>query len=216
VHTRRQQIVRLDRGAAHGELPARARSALRRALRSALRQADGLLLADYGYGAASPEVMAELAATHARRKRIVTVDSRGRVVRFRGVTACTPNQEELEQALGLPPLDDDGVAAAGRRLLRRCGNRAVLVTRGAKGMVLFERGRPALTVPAYGSDEVADVTGAGDTVIAVFTLALITGAEFADAARLANYAAGLVVTKVGTATVTRRELVAAIREDLTP
>jgi rfaE bifunctional protein kinase chain/domain len=216
VHTRRQQIVRLDRGAAHGELPVRARAALRRALRSALRQADGLLLADYGYGAASPELVAELAAAQTRRKRIVTVDSRGRVVRFRGVTACTPNQEELEDALGLPPLDDDEVAAAGRRLLRRCGNGAVLVTRGAKGMVLFERGRPALIIPAYGSDEVADVTGAGDTVIAVFTLALITGAEFSAAARLANYAAGLVVTKAGTATVTRRELVAAIREDPTP
>jgi rfaE bifunctional protein kinase chain/domain len=216
VHTRRQQIVRLDRGAAHGELPARARAALRRALRAALRQADGLLVADYGYGSASPGVLGDLAAARARRGQVVAVDSRGRVTRFRGFTACTPNQEELEQALGLPPLADDEVDAAGRKLLRRCGNRAVLVTRGAKGMVLFERGRAALHIPAFGSDEVADVTGAGDTVIAVFTLALIAGAGFADAARLANYAAGLVVTRVGTATVGRKELIAAIREDLTP
>jgi rfaE bifunctional protein kinase chain/domain len=216
VHTRRQQIVRLDRGSPHGELPSRARSALRRELRAALREADGLLVADYGYGSAAPEVAAELAAAQARRGQVVTVDSRGRVTQFRGVTACTPNQEELEQALGVPPLDDDAVVDAGRKLLRRCGSRAALVTRGSKGMVLFERGRPALTVPAYGSDEVADVTGAGDTVIAVFTLALIAGAEMVDAARLANYAAGIVVTKAGTATVSRRELIEAIREDLSP
>ena len=81
-------------------------------------------------------------------------------------------------------------------------------------MVLFERGRPPVEIPAYGTDEVADVTGAGDTVIAVFTLALITGASAEDAARISNYAAGIVVTKSGTATVSRTELIGAIREDL--
>jgi bifunctional ADP-heptose synthase (sugar kinase/adenylyltransferase) len=81
-------------------------------------------------------------------------------------------------------------------------------------MALFERGRPPLEIPAYGTDEVADVTGAGDTVIAVFTLALIAGATAEEAARIANYAAGIVVTKSGTATVTRTELIRAIREDL--
>jgi rfaE bifunctional protein kinase chain/domain len=215
VHTRRQQIVRIDRGASHGELPARTRAALRRALRDALRDADGLLVADYGYGSASPQVLADIAARHARRGRTVTVDSRARVASYRGVTACTPNQEELEQALALPELRDADVAAAGRKLLRHTGNGAVLVTRGARGMVLYERRRPPLAIPAYGSDEVADVTGAGDTVIAVFTLALIAGASLPDAARVANYAAGLVVTKSGTATVNRTELIHAIREDLT-
>jgi bifunctional ADP-heptose synthase (sugar kinase/adenylyltransferase) len=99
-------------------------------------------------------------------------------------------------------------------LLRRTGNRAVLVTRGAKGMVLVRPRVPPLTIPAYGTDEVADVTGAGDTVISVFTLALLAGADYADAARLANYAAGIVVTKAGTATTSRVELTRAIREDL--
>jgi rfaE bifunctional protein kinase chain/domain len=144
----------------------------------------------------------------------VLVDSRARVGDFRGVTGCTPNQEELERALGLGPLEDDrALVAAGTRLLKRSGNRAVLVTRGSRGMCLFERGRPALAIAAHGSDEVADVTGAGDTVIAVFTLALIAGASFADAARLANCAAGVVVMKMGTATLTRSELLAALRED---
>jgi rfaE bifunctional protein kinase chain/domain len=130
---------------------------------------------------------------------------------------CTPNQEELERALGLAPLvDRQAVERAGRRLLRRTGDRAVLVTRGARGMCLFERGRVPVHIPAYGSDEVADVTGAGDTVIAVFTLALLAGADYIDAARLSNYAAGLVVMKAGTATVVADELIAAIREDLGP
>jgi len=180
-----------------------------------MSQAEGLLVADYGYGAASPEVVADLLPRLVREGKVVTVDSRSRVERFRGVTACTPNQEELERTLGLEPLADDEVSAAGRRLLRRSGNRSVLVTRGAKGMVLFERGRPPVDIPAWGSDEVADVTGAGDTVIATFTLALLSGASSADAARIANYAAGVVVSKSGTATTSVEELSRAIREDLT-
>jgi rfaE bifunctional protein kinase chain/domain len=136
-------------------------------------------------------------------------------VEFTGLTACTPNQEEVEQALGLGPLDGDAaVLAAGRALLRKTGGNAVVVTRGAQGMTLVLRGGDPVHVPPFGSDEVADVTGAGDTVIATFTLALIAGATLLDAARLANYAAGLVVRKVGTATIDASELTAAIREDL--
>jgi len=212
VHTRRQQVVRLDRNPARAELSARTRASLRRALRSALREAEGLLVADYGYGAASPEMLSAVSAQVKRRGLTVAVDSRSRVAQFRGVTACTPNQEELEQALGLGPLDDGAVEAAGRKLLRKCGSGALLVTRGAKGMLLLPRGGRSLTIPAYGSDEVADVTGAGDTVTAVFTLALIAGAGPDDAALLANYAAGLVVAKAGTATISRQELIRAVRE----
>jgi rfaE bifunctional protein kinase chain/domain len=213
VHTRRQQIVRLDSGTSPGELSARIRNALRRSLRQSLRNAEGLLLADYGYGSATPENLDSASSLLKRSGMPVTVDSRGRVAAFGRVTACTPNQEELERSLGLEVLDDGDVAAAGRKLLRKTGNRAVLVTRGAKGMMLLERGRRPLEIPAYGSGEVADVTGAGDTVIAVFTLALIAGAEFPEAARLSNYAAGLVVAKAGTATVGQQELIEAIRED---
>jgi rfaE bifunctional protein kinase chain/domain len=214
VHTRRQQIVRLDRNPARADLPARTLASLRRALRSALREAEGLLVADYGYGTASPEMLSAVSAQLKRRRLPVTVDSRSRATQFRGVTAYTPNQEELEQALGLGPLEDGAVEAAGRKLLRKCGCEALLVTRGAKGMLLLPRGGRSITIPAYGSDEVADVTGAGDTVTAVFTLALIAGAGLADAALLANYAAGLVVAKAGTATISRQELIRAVREDL--
>ena len=211
VHTRRQQIVRVDRGGTDGALARDVRAGLRARLRTLVSRMDGLLVADYGYGAATPEL---LAGSRLPRGLPVLVDSRSRVAEFRGATACTPNQEELERALGLPPLAKPAdVEAAGRKLLRRTGGQAVLVTRGASGMCLFERGRPPLHVRAFGSDEVADVTGAGDTVIATFTLALLAGADFADAARLANYAAGLVVMKAGTATVGPDEVVAAVRED---
>jgi rfaE bifunctional protein kinase chain/domain len=143
----------------------------------------------------------------------MTVDSRRRVDAFKKATACTPNQEEVERALGLPALRGArGVAAAGEALLRRTGNHAVLMTRGAAGMVLFERRRAPVPIPAFGAGEVADVTGAGDTVIATFTLARIAGAGFAEAAVLANVAAGLVVMKYGTAVVSPRELLEAIRK----
>lgn len=216
VHTRRQQIVRVDRGSrTDGDLPRHLQSGLTRALRAALQRADGLLVADYGSGVATPERVEGLAPLLLKRSLPLLVDSRSRVAAYRGATACTPNQEELERALDLdPPLDEAAVEAAGRKLLRRTGDRAVLVTRGARGMSLFERGRPPLHLAAFGSDEVADVTGAGDTVIATFTLALLAGARVAEAARLSNYAAGLVVMKAGTATVVSQELIDAIREDL--
>ena len=211
IHTRRQQIVRVDRGQRHGDLPPGVARGIAARLRRSLRGAEGVLVADYGYGAAPPSVL-RAAIGGQRLPFPVTVDSRGRVASFRGVTACTPNQEELEGSAGDRPFRSErAVDAAGRSLLRRTRNRGVLVTRGAKGMALFERGRDRIAVPAFGSGEVADVTGAGDTVIAVFTLALAAGASLEESARLANVAAGLVVMKYGTATITRRELLSAIR-----
>jgi D-glycero-beta-D-manno-heptose-7-phosphate kinase len=210
VHTRRQQIVRVDRGARHGELSRAMTLRLAARLARALRGVDGLLVADYGYGAATPALVRS--ARQRLAGRIVTVDSRGRVAAFRRVAGCTPNQEELENAVGLSGAPNDrGVAAAGRELLETTGNGTVLVTRGAKGMVLFRQGAPPLAIPPFGSGEVADVTGAGDTVIATYTLALLAGGSPEDAAVLANTAAGIVVMKYGTATVSPTELTAALR-----
>jgi rfaE bifunctional protein kinase chain/domain len=211
VHTRRQQIVRVDRGARRGSQPAPVIGRLAARLRRALRGAEGLLVADYGYGSATPAVVADAPLPAAGRT--VTVDSRERVGAFKRVTACTPNHEEVERALKLPSIRGPrALGTAGTALLRRTGNEAVLMTRGAEGMVLFERRRNPISIPAFGAGEVADVTGAGDTVIATFTLARIAGAEFLDAAILANVAAGLAVMKYGTAVVTPRELVEAIRK----
>jgi rfaE bifunctional protein kinase chain/domain len=154
-------------------------------------------------------------ARAARGGRVpILLDSRHDTLSYRGLTACTPNESEVEHLLGVD-IDDDlaVVERAGRTVLKRTGMEAVLVTRGSRGMALFETGRPTRHIPIFGSDEVADVTGAGDTVIATITLALAAGASFYEAARLANYAGGLVVMKRGTATVSPSELAGAIRRD---
>ncbi len=131
---------------------------------------------------------------------------------FTGVTACTPNEPELESLMNVRIGDDRAVLErAARALLRRLQTRAVLVTRGSRGMALFEPGRPTDHIPIVGSDQIADVTGAGDTVIATFALAVAAGATFREAARLANHAGGLVVMKRGTASVSAHELAAAVR-----
>lgn len=212
VHTRRQQVVRIDRGERRADLPKALRREIRAHLDRAAAEAEGLIVADYGYGCARPE---RLSPALWRSGKPVFVDSRSRILDYRGVTAATPNQEEVEGALAAGgPASTEELPAVGRELLRRTENDAVLMTRGAQGMCLFERGRRARAIPAFGADEVADVTGAGDTVIAVFALACLAGGTFHDAARLANYAAGLVVLKMGTATVSREELRRAVEEDL--
>jgi bifunctional ADP-heptose synthase (sugar kinase/adenylyltransferase) len=141
----------------------------------------------------------------------ILIDSRYDLLKYRGMTACTPNESEVEQALGIRIGDNARtLERAGRELLRRTRSEAVLITRGSRGMALFQAAQPTVHIPIFGSDQIADVTGAGDTVIATMTLALSAGASFEDAARLANRAGGLVVMKRGTATVSASELRYAI------
>ena len=144
----------------------------------------------------------------------ILVDSRYRLLSYSGLTACTPNESEVEQALGVRINDDTRLLErAGRQILEQTKMQAVLITRGSRGMALFVPGEPAVHIPIFGSDEIADVTGAGDTVMATMTLALAAGATFELAARLANYAGGLVVMKRGTATVSAAELRDAVTRD---
>jgi rfaE bifunctional protein kinase chain/domain len=210
-HSSKQQIVRIDRAE---PLPgrSRARAAVLQALRSYQGEAHGVLVSDYGFGLVTPVVVKAALAFAKRRGIPATVDSRYGLMRFKGMTAVTPNEPEVEAALGVSiGHDRNRLEGAGKLLLRRLGCQAVLITRGGDGMALFERGRPPLHIPIYGSDEVSDVTGAGDTVIATFTLALAAGATPSEASRLANYAGGIVVMKHATATVSRDELLAAVR-----
>ena len=169
--------------------------ALAKKIAPALDGCDAVLLSDYGSGLVTPALADTIRRAVVRRTRRrpvpVLVDSRYRLADFRGLTACTPNESEVEQVLGLRIDDDpDTLERAGRLLLGRTGMQAVLVTRGSRGMALFQRRQATIHVPIFGSDEVTDVTGAGDTVIATFGLALAAGASFYEAARLANYAAG--------------------------
>ena len=150
-----------------------------------------------------------------RQRRPVLVDSRYALLKYRRMTLCTPNESEVEQLLGVTIGEDTRVLErAGRVLLQGTRANGVLITRGSRGMALFEKGRPTVHIPIFGSDQIADVTGAGDTVIATMTLAVAAGATFEEAARLANYAGGLVVMKRGTATVTAEELRQAVEKDV--
>lgn len=209
VHSAKQQVVRIDKAGAPVTDVIRRRIA--KALARAVRGADAVIVSDYGSGVITPAMVRTAVRGAGRRKPLVLVDSRHGMLGFAGMTATTPNESEVEAQLGVT-IGDDAAALerAGRRLLRRSRARAVLITRGSRGMALFERGRPTEHVPIVGSDEVADVTGAGDTVIATFALALVAGGSFADAARLANHAGGIVVMKQGTATVSRAELAASV------
>jgi rfaE bifunctional protein kinase chain/domain len=217
VHAARQQVVRIDREAGWPLDPAIS-DALARKIAPALDDCDAVLLSDYGSGLVTPALADAVRQTVARRTRRravpVLLDSRYRLVDYRGLAACTPNESEVEQVLGMP-IGDDGEALerAGRLLLKRTGMQAVLITRGSRGMALFQPKQATIHIPIFGSDEVADVTGAGDTVIATFGLALAAGGSFYEAARLANYAGGAVVMKRGTATVSAEELAAAITSD---
>jgi D-glycero-beta-D-manno-heptose-7-phosphate kinase len=210
IHSAKQQVVRIDRGVANG-IDDGVRGAFERQALAACGGADAVLVSDYGSGLVTPAFVRRLRAAVDVPIPFL-VDTRHRLLEYRGLTACTPNESEVEQALGIRINDNLRVLEkAGRELLERTKMRAVLITRGSRGMALFVKGTPTLHVPIHGSDEIADVTGAGDTVMATMTLALAAGATFEAAARLANYAGGLVVMKRGTATVSAAELMDAVR-----
>jgi rfaE bifunctional protein kinase chain/domain len=201
----RQQVVRLDREPA-GELMPTTEDALLARLSALAARADAIVVSDYGYGSVTPRVFERVQAAARRTNAVVSVDSRYQLPRFPGVTAATPNEAELGQLTGMTADDERGVEKAGRQLLERLDARMLLVTRGSQGMVLLERDGATTSIPIHGTDEIADVTGAGDTVISAFTLALACRATPPEAAALANVAGGLVVMKRGTATVSRDEL----------
>ena len=211
THTARQQVVRLDR-----EPESEPNSHLKRELvlaaREYVRASDALLVSDYGYGSASPAILNEIRGKGTAAGVPVVLDSRFRMLEFSGVTAATPNEPELEEALGIRVQDWKRLCSAAEQIMSRMKLQSLLVTRGRDGMVAFTRRHKPVDIPIFGSDQVADVTGAGDTVIATFTAALATGASSEEAAHLANYAGGIVVMKRGTATVSRQELLRAIEQ----
>ena len=212
VHSAKQQIVRIDR-AVPRLVDGKTRQAIERAALAAVRRADAVLVSDYGSGVVTPRLVRTLAAALKRAGMPVPVlvDSRHRLLDYAGLTMSTPNQSEVEEALGMRIGDNLRLLEqAGRQILERTRTQALLVTRGSRGMSLFVPDAPTLHIPIFGSEYIVDVTGAGDTVVSTVALALAAGATFEAAARLANYAGGLVVMKRGTATVSGDELRAAI------
>jgi rfaE bifunctional protein kinase chain/domain len=212
THTARQQVVRIDR---EPQEPPNAHLTreLYLAARNYAHASDAVLVSDYGYGAATPAIVTALREKGKLGSVPIILDSRYRMLQYSGITATTPNEPEVEEALGVRIGQDwNKVIAAGEQVMERMKLQSLVITRGRDGMVAFDVKHKPVDVPIFGSDQVTDVTGAGDTVIAAFTAALAAGATTEEAAHLANYAGGIVVMKRGTATVSQAELLHALEQ----
>lgn len=206
----RQQVIRIDYEASP-DLDAGTKQKLRDSLATAEPNADAIIISDYNYGAVFPEIFADALAISQQRGIPLVVDSRFRLESYAGATSATPNSDEVAQILG----DDFGAVDCGQ-LCERLGLKSLLVTNGNRGVQLFESGQSPLQMDAVGGTEPVDVTGAGDTVIAAYTLGLASGMSFAESAKIANHAGGIVVMKKGTASVTAAELTTSIAENADP
>jgi rfaE bifunctional protein kinase chain/domain len=215
AHTVGQQVLRVDREP-QAPLPEEARKKLRQSLLAAMKKADALAISDYGFGVATPALALE-ASSESRKTLPITLDARHQLHAYSRsrITSATPNEAELEAqhhtTIGQNLVE---LARAGQDTLAEMKLNSLLVTRGRHGIALFESGNRVTHIPVHGSDQSVDVTGAGDTVLATFTLALACGATSLEAAHIANIAGGLVVMKRGTATVTREELLGAIQREV--
>jgi rfaE bifunctional protein kinase chain/domain len=210
AHSVQQQIVRLDSGGG----PKAGASDLVARVRAGAGPARGVVFSDYSLGLFHEGTIEPLLQAVREAKRPVFVDSRSQLRLFHGVKAATPNLQEAETALGGPIGDDPGrLHAACEAIREKLDAETVVVTLGSLGMAVAGRSGARARLAVYGTDEVADVTGAGDTVVATLALATLAGAEAVEAALLANYAGGIVVMKRGTATVSPDELRQAVRRD---
>ena len=207
---RKQQILRIDQ---EGKVPdsSELKQKIQKLLKKVQSQINALLISDYNYYAVKEDIFNRILPIFKKTNIPVTLDSRFRLLNFKGITASTPNEPEVEGALRIEIDDDNKILnQAGKLLLEKTRATALVITRGSKGMVLFEKNKTPLSIPIHGTTDIVDVTGAGDTVISVFTLALACGATYREAALLANYAGDIVVMKKGTATLSAQELKEAI------
>ena len=205
THTSKQQVIRIDRDD-NRQYRQSEKTRLRDNLSRTSALADAFIVSDYGHGAVDKNIV-EYMKTIARDKTVVG-DSRYNLKTFKGLTLITPNESEAYQLSGLD--EERPIEEVGKKIIDSMGLKALLVTRGNRGMTLFLKNGAMHHIPISGKDDVTDVTGAGDTVCAVSALSLASGADFYTASRIANYAAGIVVMKRGTATVSSEELKQAI------
>lgn len=209
--TVRQQVVRIDKESKE-KLETAVENKLLAFVESIIREMAAVVISDYGSQTITPNVI-ELVITRCHEFGIpCMVDSRYNIMAYHGVTVVKQNESEAAAAIGYKTLDEQQIILAGRTILEQLNAQAVLLTRGPDGMTLFERSGHYTHIPVTNKSEVYDVTGAGDTVVAASILALAAGATYLESARLANYAAGVVVRKPGTATTTPVELRDAIGE----
>ncbi len=205
VLARNQQIARVDRESS-GPVSSASANLLVDNFITALEGVNGVILSDYGKGVVTPRTSAAIIESAREHGIVVTVDPKVEHFHiYRHVTSITPNHFEAEKAAGIPASDEKNLDRIGRRLLEMLESSAVLITRGKDGMALYHADGTSERIPTR-AREVYDVAGAGDTVIAVYTAALAVGASHLEAAQLANFAASVVIGKVGTATANREEI----------
>ncbi|WP_126310578.1 bifunctional heptose 7-phosphate kinase/heptose 1-phosphate adenyltransferase [Methylomusa anaerophila] len=209
--TVRQQVVRIDRES-QALLDKEIEDLLLAHIQNSIVDMDGVILSDYGCRVITPQIIEHTIERCKAMDIPCIVDSRYNVLNFKGATIIKQNEAEAAAAVGIDIKDKKSLLAAGQELEKRLTARAVLITRGAQGMTLFGEAGTVTHIPVTNISEVYDVSGAGDTVVAVMALALAAGAAVADAARLANAAAGVVVRKLGTATAKPEELKNAVRQ----
>lgn len=203
--TVRQQVVRIDRENKAALSPEIEKQMISY-IQQLIPQMDAVVVSDYGGATVTPTVLqAAIEACHLHGKPSI-VDSRYKVMAYKGVTLVKQNESEAAAAVGLKALDEKSLLEAGKSILADLQAEAVLITQGPDGMTLFEKTGKVTHIPVTNVSEVYDVTGAGDTVVAAMILAVAAGATYEEAACLANFAAGIVVRKPGTATATPKEL----------
>lgn len=210
--TVRQQIVRIDRENKEA-LSEATENLLLNYIIDAIGKMDVIVMSDYGSGTITNRIIAEVIRLCRQYRKPCIVDSRYQVMQFTGVTLVKQNESEAAAAIGFPINDNISLVNAGTKMLEALQAEAVLITRGPDGMSLFEKNGAITHIPVTNKSEVYDVTGAGDTVVVAFMLAIAAGAGYAEAARIANFAAGIVVRKPGTATTTVKELKEAVGAD---
>jgi rfaE bifunctional protein kinase chain/domain len=209
AHAMRQQLLRLDR-ISHEKLNDEVANRVLEKLDAVASSYSAIILSDYRSGLITDRIVAGTMEIAAARNLHVVVDAQDRFERFKNAALITPNQPDTEAAVGFKIVARDQVEEAGKKLLQISGAHNMLLTRGGAGMVLFQEGEMMCELPAFNRSEVFDVTGAGDTVVATMTLAMVTGANMVEAMALGNLAAGIVVKKVGTAVTNQNELLEAL------
>jgi D-glycero-beta-D-manno-heptose-7-phosphate kinase len=220
IIARHQQVVRVDREQIAGPSPEQVAQAVD-AIGKILPQIDAIIFEDYGKGFLKGDLVAQIAGAAQAAGKIVTADPNSRnLIDWRGTTAVKPNRTEAFLAAGIPwcdpdkpPAEDIDLARAGKALVEKWDTKYVLVTLGEDGMMLFQKNQPPHHIPTK-ARQVFDVSGAGDTAIALFTVALACEATPIEAAEIANHGSAVVVGKLGTATVSRAELLASFEHDL--
>lgn len=205
-----QQVVRIDREEVK-PLSTALRQQMLKYVNDHLKDIDAICIEDYGKGVITPELLRPIVERARRLKKIVTVDPKeDHLSYYQGVTSMTPNHHEASRLAKIPIEDDESLRRTGLKLIRTLGCQNILITLGENGMCLFQKGEKPVKIPTIAQD-VFDVSGAGDTVIGTYTLALAVGAKPLEAAFLANCAGGIVVGKVGTATVDPGELLERVK-----